>query len=213
MQEIYQKTISEPLKFSGTGLHSGQVSTITILPGKENQGVIFKRVDLKDNNLIEANYQNVSSAVLCTTLKNRHGAKVSTVEHLLAALYISGIDNALVEINSEEVPIMDGSSKEFLDKINKLELVEQNSKRKYLRILEKIKLTDGEKEISIEPNKSSLEVDFQLSYKNKIIGNQRNLINFQTDNLNEIIEARTFCLFEDIEKIKKKWISKRWISR
>ena len=72
MQEIYQKTISEPLKFSGTGLHSGQVSTITILPGKENQGVIFKRVDLKDNNLIEANYKNVTEPILCTKIKNNN---------------------------------------------------------------------------------------------------------------------------------------------
>ena len=83
------------------------------MPADENQGIIFKRVDLKINNLIKANYENVSSARLCTTLENANGVKVSTVEHLLAALYIIGVDNVLVEIDNEEVPIMDGSSKDF----------------------------------------------------------------------------------------------------
>ena len=168
MKEIYQKTVAKPIIFVGKGLHSGKISKITILPGEEDQGVIFKRVDLKDNNLIKANYKNVSSAVLCTTLENKHGVKVSTVEHLLAAFYISGIDNALVEINSQEIPIMDGSSKEFLKVINKTKIKKQNSKRKYLRILKKIKLIDGEREISLEPNKTSLEVDFPFLQKLQI---------------------------------------------
>ena len=114
MQEIYQKTICNPASFEGIGLHSGKKSKITIMPGESDQGIKFKRVDLKQNNLILANYKNVSSAKLCTTLENKHGVKVSTVEHLLAALYIVGIDNVTVEIDNEEVPIMDGSAKDFL---------------------------------------------------------------------------------------------------
>ena len=114
MKDNFQKTIAKSVNFEGIGLHTGQQSKISIYPGKVNEGIIFKRTDLKENNLIKANFQNVSSAKLCTTLENKNGAKVSTVEHLLAAFYICGIDNALVEINCEEVPIMDGSAKDFL---------------------------------------------------------------------------------------------------
>ena len=119
MNEIYQKTLSSPICFEGIGLHSGKISKVKILPGKENQGIVFRRIDLKDNNLVLANYKNVSSAKLCTTLQNKHGVKVTTVEHLLAALYIIGIDNALIDIDCEEIPIMDGSAKDFLNKLNK----------------------------------------------------------------------------------------------
>ena len=114
MLEIYQKTLKEAVKFQGVGLHSGVSSRVKVLPGKVDSGIIFKRVDLNQNNLILANFKNVSSAKLCTTLENDHGVKVSTVEHLLAALYIEGVDNAIIEINGPEMPIMDGSSKEFL---------------------------------------------------------------------------------------------------
>jgi UDP-3-O-[3-hydroxymyristoyl] N-acetylglucosamine deacetylase len=208
MQSIYQKTIIEPISFSGIGLHSGIISKIKIYPAKANQGIVFKRTDLKENNLVEANFMNVSSAILCTTLENIHGVKVSTVEHLLAAFYIAGIDNALVEINCEEMPIMDGSSKNFLDVFKEIKIISLLSKRKYLKVNKKVQLKDGEKIISIEPNQTSLEVDFQLNYKNKIIGNQRNCINFQTDELEDVSNSRTFCLFEDIEKIKKIGLAK-----
>ena len=202
MNEVNQKTLASPVKFNGIGLHSGQKSEITINPAKENEGIIFKRIDLKENNIIEANFKNVSSAKLCTTLENKSGAKVSTVEHLLAALYITGIDNAFVEINCEEVPIMDGSSKDFLTVLAETNLINQTKKRKYLKISDKIELVDGEKKISIEPH-NSLEVDFQLKYENKIIGKQKNIIDFQNDDLKDVSSSRTFCLFEDIEKIKK----------
>ena len=207
MNEINQKTLVSPVKFSGIGLHSGQKSEITINPAKENEGIIFKRIDLKENNIIEANFKNVSSAKLCTTLENKHGAKVSTVEHLLAALYITGIDNAFVEINCEEVPIMDGSSKDFLTVLAETNLINQTKKRKYLKVSDKIELVDGEKKISIEPH-NSLEVDFQLKYENKIIGKQKNIIDFQKDDLKDVSSSRTFCLFEDIEKIKKNGFAK-----
>ena len=208
MQEIYQKTISNPISFEGIGLHSGQKSKITVLPGKEDQGVIFKRIDLKQNNIVEANFKNVVSAKLCTTLENAYGVKVSTVEHLLAALYIAEVDNVIIEIDNEEVPIMDGSAKNFLDILNETHIKTLSKKRKYLKVIDKVELLDGERKIAIEPNESFFEVDFQLNYKNKIIGKQRNIINFQIDNLSDISNSRTFCLFEDIEKIKKAGLAK-----
>ena len=207
MQEIYQKTVFEPVTFSGVGLHSGNRSKIKIYPAGDNHGIVFKRVDLKENNLIEAKYSNVSSAKLCTTLENSNGVKVSTVEHLLAAFYIAGIDNAIVEINCEEIQIMDGSAKEFLNVFEKIKIKTLNSKRKYLKIVDKVELIDGKRTISIEPSET-LEVDFQLDYENKIIGKQKNVVNFQTDKLLEVSESRTFCLMEDIEKIKKLGLAK-----
>ena len=134
MNEIYQKTLSEKVSFKGIGLHSGKNSTINLHPAKEDTGIIFKRVDLHKNNIIEANFKNVTSAKLCTTLENSHGVKVSTVEHLLAALYIAGVDNAIIEIDNEEVPIMDGSAKDFLEILNEVEVVNLTKKRKYLQI-------------------------------------------------------------------------------
>jgi UDP-3-O-[3-hydroxymyristoyl] N-acetylglucosamine deacetylase len=127
---------------------------------------------------------------------------------LLAALFIAGIDNAIIEIDNEEVPIMDGSAKIFLDVLKKTETRTQAKKRKYLKILNKVELIDGERKISIEPNNSTFEVDFQLNYENKIIGKQKNKIDFQNDNLDDVVESRTFCLFEDIEKIKKLGLAK-----
>ena len=208
MYDIYQKTIDRKISFSGVALHSGKNSIITINPGNEDQGIIFKRTDLKENNLVIANYNNVSSAKLCTTLENGHGVKVSTVEHLLAAFYIIGIDNALVEVNCEEIPIMDGSAKDFLDILKDTKLITLSKKRRYLKIIDKIEHLDGERKISIEPNKNSLEVGFQLNYKNKIIGKQKNVIDFKTDDLSEVSNSRTFCLYEDIEKIKQAGLAK-----
>ena len=208
MNEIYQKTLSKTISFEGIALHSGKKSKIKLCPAQEGQGIIFKRTDLSNNNLIKANFSNVSSARLCTTLENEHGIKVSTVEHLLAAFYITGIDNAVVEIDSEELPIMDGSSKDFIDELQKTKLLDQSKKRKYLKIIDNIELVDGKRKISIKSNQSSLEIDFQLNYENRIIGKQKNVVDFQRDNLEEISSSRTFCLFEDIEKIKKFGLAK-----
>ena len=208
MFDIYQKTLSKEVKFKGIGLHSGKASSVNVIPAKEDEGIVFKRVDLNKNNEIKANFRNVTSAKLCTTLENNHGVKVSTVEHLLAALYIVGIDNAIIEIDNEEVPIMDGSSRDFINAFEKNDLVNQTKKRKYLKISSKIELLDGKRRISIEPNDLSLEISFQLNYENKIIGKQKNTIDFQADNLDEVSSSRTFCLFEDIEKIKKFGLAK-----
>ena len=208
MNNLYQKTIAKIVNFEGVGLHSGLVSKVRLLPAPENYGIVFTRVDLKQNNKIEANFKNVSSAKLCTTLTNATGTAVSTVEHLMAAFYISGIDNIEVEIDSSEVPIMDGSSKDFIELISKSGLKTQNLKRKFLKILKKVEYNENDKSISIEENQKGLEVDFQLVYKNQIIGNQKNNVNFYNCNLKEIYSSRTFCLFEDIEKIKKNGLAK-----
>ena len=206
MLRIFQQTLSKPVVFEGVGLHSGKKSKIKILPNDE-QGILFKRVDIFKNNVIVADYKNVSSTTLSTTLMNKYGIKVSTVEHLLAALYISGIDSAIVEIDNEEVPIMDGSAKEFIDVLKNVKLKKSSKKIKYIKILEKIEMTDGNRKIQISP-KDTFEVDFELNFKNTVIGKQRNIINFHNNNLKEVEESRTFCLYEDIQKIKKNGLAK-----
>ena len=119
MSVLNQKTINENISFKGVGLHSGLEVNLAIKPAEPNTGLIFKRTDLKENNIIIPNLFNVSSAVFCTTISNDDGASVSTIEHLLAALYGLGIDNALIEIDNQEVPILDGSAKLFVEEINK----------------------------------------------------------------------------------------------
>ena len=208
MLSLFQKTILKQVEFKGIGLHSGLESFVKIIPAEENYGIIFKRIDLEKNNIIKANFENVSSAKLCTTLQNNFNVNVSTVEHLLAALYITGIDNALIEINASEVPIMDGSSKEFVETISKIGVKEQKKKRKYLKILKKFEFKENEKFITIEPNENSLNVDFQLVYPNDVIGKQRNQINFSDKDLYNVYASRTFCLFADIEQIKKIGLAK-----
>ena len=204
----YQQTIKQPVSIEGVGLHTGELSKINILPCNVDSGIIFKRTDLNKNNIILANYKNVSKGMLCTILENEKGIKVSTVEHLLAAFFLAEIDNAIVEINNEEVPIMDGSAKDFLRILQQAEVMTQTKKRKYLKILNNFDFSDGVRKIRIEPNEKSFEVDFKLNYQNKIIGNQQNCVNFEKDELKDIINSRTFCLYEDIEKIKKLGLAK-----
>ena len=208
MLDHFQKTLLKKITFKGIGLHSGLTSEVKILPAAENYGIVFKRTDINENNIIKASFENVSSAKLCTTLENKFNVAVSTVEHLLAALYITGVDNALIEINNSEVPIMDGSSKEFVETISNVGLKDLNAKRKYLKIIKRFEFKENEKSISIDPNAGSLLVDFQLVYSNEIIGKQRNKINFSDRNLENVYSSRTFCLFEDIEKIKKIGLAK-----
>ena len=208
MSLLNQKTIKKPVSFSGIGLHSGKQVKICVKPSNPDTGIVFKRVDLADNNLIYPNFMNVSNTSLNTTISNNSGVKVSTIEHLMGALFGIGIDNALIEIDNEEVPILDGSAKVFIEKILTAGLELSNKPIKIIKINKKIEFRNGDKFISIEPSKLSLDIDFELKYQNQIIGNQRNKKNVYDDDLTEIFESRTFCLYEDIEKIKKNGLAK-----
>ena len=204
MSLLNQKTIKNTVKFQGVGLHSGKIVNITLKSSEPNTGIVFKRVDLQKNNLVYPNFMNVSNTSLNTTISNNFGVKVSTIEHLMGALFGLGIDNLLVEIDNEEVPILDGSAKEFIEKILLVGLNVSDKPIKIIKINHKIEFIEGDRFISIEPSKLSLDIDFELKYKNNVIGNQRNKINVYEDDLNDIFNSRTFCLYEDIENIKKK---------
>jgi len=208
MSVLNQKTIKQAITLNGIGLHSGLEATLTIKPAEPNTGIVFKRIDVKENNIIIPNLFNVSSAVFCTTISNENGVSVSTIEHLMGALYGIGIDNALIEINNKEVPIFDGSAKAFVEAISKAGIENSDAPIKIIKIEKTIVFKDGNKTISIEPSKISLDIDFELKYENDLIGTQRNLVKVFESDLTEIYSSRTFCLFEDIEKLKEMGLAK-----
>jgi UDP-3-O-[3-hydroxymyristoyl] N-acetylglucosamine deacetylase len=205
---LNQKTIKQNIFFKGVGLHNGLKVNLTIKPAAPNSGIVFKRIDLRENNIIIPNIFNVSSAVFCTTISNESGASVSTIEHLMGALYGLGVDNALIEIDNQEVPILDGSAKIFVDEISKIGIKNSDAPIKIIKVKKKIEFKDGKKSISIEPSKISLDIDFELKYENDVIGTQKNSIKVFESDLTDIYNSRTFCLFEDVEKLKDMGLAK-----
>ncbi len=205
---LTQKTIKNSISFNGVALHSGLNVNVCIKPAAPNFGIVFKRVDLKINNLVYPNFMNVSNTSLNTTIENDFGAKVSTIEHLMGALFGLGIDNALIEIDNEEVPILDGSAKEFISKIISAGIDVSDSPIKIIKINKEVQFSDSERFISIKPSTLSLDIDFELKYKNEKIGNQRNKVKVYEDDLSDIFNSRTYCLYEDIEFIKKNGLAK-----
>jgi UDP-3-O-[3-hydroxymyristoyl] N-acetylglucosamine deacetylase len=208
MSSLNQKTIKQTLHFSGIGLHSGVPVNVTIKSAEANHGIIFKRIDLNKNNIVVPSFLNVSNTSLNTTISNEYGVKISTIEHLMGALFGLGVDNALIEIDNEEVPILDGSAKIFVEKVLNSGFIFSQIPIRIIKILNKVEFQDGERFIFIEPSKLNLSIDFKLKYKNNIIGNQRNKVKVYEDDLTDILHSRTFCLFEDIEMIKKNGLAK-----
>ncbi len=208
MSYLTQKTIKNNVSFNGVALHSGLNVNVCIKPAEANFGIVFKRIDLEKNNLVYPNFMNVTNTSLNTTVENEFGAKVSTIEHLMGALFGLGIDNALIEIDNEEVPILDGSAKVFIEKIISAGIETTNEAIKIIKINKEVKYSDGERYISIKPSTLSLDIDFELKYKNEVIGNQKNKVKVYEDDLTDIYNSRTYCLFKDIELIKNKGLAK-----
>ena len=208
MSLLTQKTIKTPISFQGIGLHSGKTVNLCLKSALPDTGIIFKRVDLNNNNLVYPSFNNVTNTSLNTTISNEFGIKVSTIEHLMGALFGLGIDNVLIEIDNEEVPILDGSAKEFIEKILQFGFEVSNKPIKIIKINKNVEYSEGDRSISIKPSKLSLDIDFTLKYENKIIGNQQNKVSVYQDDLEEIFNSRTFCLYEDIEYIKKNGLAR-----
>tara|TARA_B100000287_G_scaffold328172_1_gene312661 strand:- start:1184 stop:2014 length:831 start_codon:yes stop_codon:yes gene_type:complete len=177
------------------------------MPAAPNSGIIFKRIDLKLNNIIYPNFNNVTNTSLNTTISNEYGVKVSTIEHLMGALYGLGIDNALIEIDNEEVPILDGSAIQFVQKLVKTGIKSSEVPIKIIKIKKRVEFINGKRSIAIEPSKLSLNIDFELKFDNPVINNQRNLIKVYEDDLTDVYNSRTFCLYEDIERIKNQGLA------
>ena len=208
MSYLTQKTVKNEVYFSGVALHSGLDVNLCIKPANPNFGIVFKRVDLQNNNIIYPNFNNVSNTSLNTTIENEFGVKVSTIEHLMGALFGLGIDNALIEVDKQEVPILDGSAKKFIETIIQTGINVSDSPIKIIKIKKEVCYSDGKRFISIKPSTLTLDIDFELKYSNPIIGNQKNKVKVYEDDLTDIYNSRTFCLFEDIEMIKKMGLAK-----
>ena len=197
-----QQTLSEPLLIKGIGLHSGIEVSMKLIPAEANFGIKFYRTDLKKNNEIDALWSNVSNTQLSTTISNKYGAKVSTIEHLMSALSGLHIDNLKIEIDGPEVPIMDGSSKDFVNLIDSIPIKIINQKRKIIVIKKNIKVTNDIGKVELKPN-NQFSIDFEIDFPSKFISKQScqlQLINgnYKTD----IASARTFGFEKDVDKLR-----------
>ena len=209
MASHLQKTLEEIIEFKGVGLHSGVDVNLCLKPAEPNSGIRFRRTDVdSDKNIIEANYKNVISPILCTKIQNSYGVSVSTIEHLMAAFYLEGVDNALVELDASEVPIMDGSAFDFAHAIKSFGTKEQKYPRKFIKVLKKVEVNNGAKKISIEPLSKDLVIDFEIVYSNPLIRTRRKEFKLSKSDLNPIADSRTFCLYEDIDKIRSQGLAK-----
>lgn len=194
-----QQTIQSALCFSGKGLHSGKVANMTVNPAPENYGIKFVRTDIGEDAIIEAVVENVSSTTRCTTL-SKGEATVMTVEHLLAALTGMGIDNARIDIDNIEVPIIDGSAEPYAQAILKAGVTSQNADRVYLTISEPIEYRDDEKGIIIRIESSdSPAIDSKIDFNSRVIGVQTAHWDPSIDFATEIACCRTFCFFHELE--------------
>ena len=203
MSILTQKTLANKINFSGIGIHTGVKVNMTVMPASPNSGIIFKRTDLNKNNIVVPLYNNVTGTNFCTTISNEYGVKVSTIEHLMGAFYGAGIDNAIIEIDSQETPILDGSAKCYIDAFKKVGLKLSDQPLKIIKINKEIIIEENEKFISIEKSNVTSDIEFEIKYRNKIISTQKNKINVLENQLDDIFNSRTFCLYEDIEKLKK----------
>ena len=199
---IYQQTLSEPITIKGIGLHSGVNVIMKLLPAEPDTGIIFYRTDLSSNNSVEALWSNVSNTQLSTTISNKNGISVSTIEHLMSALSGLHIDNLKIEINGPEVPIMDGSSKDFVYLIESKPLKILNKKRKVIKINKNIKVKNQDSSVELRPNKQ-FSIDFEIDFPNKLISKQSCQLQLVNGNYkSDIASARTFGFEKDVDTLK-----------
>ena len=193
---INQQTVINSISFSGIGLHSGKSVEIKILPEKVNSGINF----IFGKEIIKASWKNAQISQLCTKIKKKN-VYISTIEHLMSALSATGITNASIQTTSEEIPILDGSAKDFVEKILDVGLVNQKIPQKIIQIKKKVNYKTIDKYIEISPNKKKLTIDYSIDYKDDFIKKQSLYYEHNLDNFKNIYLARTFCLHRDLEKI------------
>lgn len=201
---IKQRTLKNVIRATGVGLHTGKKILLTLRPAQANAGIIFRRVDLDDPVEIKARPENVGDTKLSTSLV-KDGVKISTVEHLLSALAGFGIDNAYIDLSSDEVPIMDGSAGPFVFLIQSAGVEEQNAAKQFMRIKEKVRVEDGDKWAMFEPFEG-FKVGFTIEFDHPMFheGNCKAEIDFSTTSyVKEVSRARTFGFMRDVELLRK----------
>ena len=180
---MFEQTIAGPIEFTGVGLHTGENAAVRILPAPAGKGIVFRRVDL-DNFELRADVASVARVAYATTLMNR-GVWISTVEHLLSALYGMGIDNAYVELDNFEVPILDGSALPYTEAIAQVGIAKQKSRRQYIRITKEFVLQDGEKTLGIYPSET-FSIEYDINFPHPLIGKQSLHVELTPDELCEL---------------------------
>ena len=200
----FQRTINEEGNLEGIGLHTGKKSKLKFVPAVINHGIKFQRIDLDGMPIVDADVNNVIAVERGTTIK-QNDATISTVEHLLAAIVGLQIDNILIQIDGEEIPILDGSSKYFIECLEKCGLKTQDAARKYIEISEKITYNDEENnvEISIYPH-NDYRITSMVDYNSEILGSQHYTLNQISNFKKDVSDARTFCFLHEIEDLFKK---------
>ena len=197
-----QQTINKSIAFEGIGLHSGKHVEILLEPAAIDSGVKFIRTDKKKDNIISAIWSNVSETVLSTTISNNVGLKISTIEHLMSALSGLHIDNLIININASEVPIMDGSSRPFVDMIENIGIKVQNKKRKILNVKKKIEVKSNNSSIKIIPN-NQFSIDFEIDFPSQLVSKQSCQLQLINGNYkSDIASARTFGFEKDVEHLR-----------
>src|SRR5215470_10134720 len=199
-QPMHEQTIAGPIDFTGVGLHTGENATLRILPAPEGKGIVFRRVDL-DNFELRADVGSVARVAYATTLMSR-GVWISTVEHLLSALYGIGIDNAYVELDNFEVPILDGSALPYTEAIIRAGIVKQKRPRQYIRITKEFVLKDGQKTLGIYPSET-FSIQYDINFPHPLIGEQSLHVEFAGTNYGDLIApARTFGFYHEVEQLQ-----------
>ena len=200
----YQRTINSKVSCNGIGIHSGANVQISLLPAPADSGIVFRRTDVGGiNGIIPANYKNVCDTNLGTTIANQYGTKISTIEHLMAAIWGCGIDNLFIEINGPEVPIMDGSSEPFVFLIECAGVNVQDRPRRVIEITKKITIEDNNKIITIEPAKE-FSIDFDIEFNHDHIKKQQyDFHSTYTSFKNDLCRARTFGFQHEVEMLHK----------
>ena len=194
-----QKTLAGKVRVDGVGLHTGEMIHLTISPAAANRGIEFHRVDMGEKGHIPARYDHVVDTTLSTMIGNEHGATVSTVEHLMSALSAMGIDNALVDLDGPEVPVLDGSAEPFIRAISEAGLIEQAAPRMAIRILKPVVIEDGLKRAALLPGEG-FRLSFEIEFESKAIGRQKVEADLRDpDFVDDVLSARTFCMRKDIE--------------
>ena len=201
-EKLFQNTINSPISFNGVGIHSGKAVNMTVFPADDNFGIVFKRIDLDTDNYIKVIPENIYFSKYCSKLKNKHGVCVGTVEHLLATLHSFDINNVLIEINSPELPAMDGSSYEFTKRLMEVGIQIQKKPKKVLKILKKVSIKDGVRSIKVLPS-NHLSFSIKINFSNTLIGKHQYDYTHNTQNfIDEICYARTFCISKDVSKLR-----------
>ena len=197
-----QQTILNSISVKGIGLHTGNLVELTLEPAAVDNGIKFIRVDKKNDNVIEAIWSNVSETVLSTTISNSCGVKISTIEHLMSALSGLHIDNLNIYINANEVPIMDGSSKPFVEMIEEIGIKQQSKKRKLLNVKKSIEVSENNSSVKIVPN-NQFSIDFEIDFPSKIVSKQSCQLQLINGNYKaDIAAARTFGFEKDVKYLR-----------